>query len=528
MSKCQRGFQEREGCNESIGILRSAIDVAKGQKKHLSVAWLDLTNAFGSVPHELIEGTLKAYGFPKIVVTIIRDMYNGATIRVKSKTYKIDQIHIKSGVKQGDPISSTWKSHPVIDVCPQESRFWRLLTIWRFWPTQKSNFNSVITRQGKPEPPRTTTKTQVIRQDHPPNPGQRNTTRMYPAANRKRRSRSRMSTNHNNDHVPSLNTQEALVNGQLNSKFVVKDDNLALMVQATDKSKIKTFEESQVERLQQLLKNETVAAQLHRFLTEKKVKSEVVEVILQHPASTKFVRSGGKVSLASHRFVHRARLNLLSCNYNTYDKTLTKACRRCGYPSESQWHILQSCTFGLAKNITARHDAVLHKIKSLVEVGDKKDWTMQIDQEIPGFTQLRPDIFLESPDEKKVLVADVACPYEHGKRAMEENWNTKLDKYQKGFQHLTEQGIEVTVLPIVISSLGTWWSPTSDSLTALGIPKSTIRNIIPELCSTVLEQQEYILEPHTWRKIHQHTDSLRPNGHQWKKERTKPSNPATE
>ncbi|CAI2352837.1 unnamed protein product [Caenorhabditis sp. 36 PRJEB53466] len=33
MSKCQRGFQEREGCNESIGILRTAIDVAKGRKK---------------------------------------------------------------------------------------------------------------------------------------------------------------------------------------------------------------------------------------------------------------------------------------------------------------------------------------------------------------------------------------------------------------------------------------------------------------------------------------------------------------
>ncbi|CAI2358281.1 unnamed protein product [Caenorhabditis sp. 36 PRJEB53466] len=65
MSKCQRGFQEREGCNESIGILRTAIDVAKGRKKNLSVAWLDLTNAFGSVPHELIEHTLEKVWIPR-------------------------------------------------------------------------------------------------------------------------------------------------------------------------------------------------------------------------------------------------------------------------------------------------------------------------------------------------------------------------------------------------------------------------------------------------------------------------------
>ncbi|CAO4370878.1 unnamed protein product [Caenorhabditis nigoni] len=74
MSKCQRGFQEHEGCNESIGILRSAIDIAKGMRKHLSVAWLDLTNAFGSVPHELIESTLVAFGFPDVVVSVIRDV----------------------------------------------------------------------------------------------------------------------------------------------------------------------------------------------------------------------------------------------------------------------------------------------------------------------------------------------------------------------------------------------------------------------------------------------------------------------
>uniref|UniRef100_A0A1I7UTR1 Reverse transcriptase domain-containing protein n=1 Tax=Caenorhabditis tropicalis TaxID=1561998 RepID=A0A1I7UTR1_9PELO len=107
MSACQRGFQEREGCAESIGILKTAIDVAKGKKRSLSVAWLDLTNAFGSVPHELIASTLEAYGFPEEIREIVKDMYNGASMRIKTSSEKSDQIMIKSGVKQGDPISPT-------------------------------------------------------------------------------------------------------------------------------------------------------------------------------------------------------------------------------------------------------------------------------------------------------------------------------------------------------------------------------------------------------------------------------------
>ncbi|PIC11688.1 hypothetical protein B9Z55_028921 [Caenorhabditis nigoni] len=721
MSKCQRGFQEREGCNESIGILRSAIDVAKGQRKHLSVAWLDLTNAFGSVPHELIEATLKAYGFPKMIVSIIRDMYNGATIRVKSKTDKTDQIAIKSGVKQGDPISPTLfnmcleniirkhlkespghrclstrikilafaddmailadskeqlqreltamdedctplnlifkpakcasliiesgnvKGHATIQLKGQAIRnlshddSYKYLGVKTGLESRVSEIDlikSVITEVDKVNrsplaPPQKLDclKTFVLpKMTYMYGNSIPKLTELKAFANMVMRGvkiihqipvkgspleyvqlpigkgglgvacpritamttflvstlKKLWSTDNyirklyreyltevvsceigklKNDvtvadivsflsnEVPSkkqafgfncFHRIREVCRGLCQNKdsplalikLVVKDDNLALMVQATDKSKVKIFEESQVKRLQQLLKNEIVSAQLHRFLTEKKVKSEVVEVILQHPASNKFVRSGGKVSLASHRFVHRARLNLLSCNYNTYDKTVTKACRRCGYPTESQWHILQSCTYGLAKNITARHDAVLHKIKSLVESGDKKDWKMQIDQEIPGFTRLRPDIFLESPDKKTVLIADVACPYEHGKRAMEESWNTKVDKYEKGFQHLTDQGVEVTVLPIVIGSLGTWWSPTSESLLALGIPKSTIRNIIPELCSTVLEHSKNTY----WNHIHGEKYNnipirygyQKPTGHQWKKERTNSSKEATE
>ncbi|PIC37821.1 hypothetical protein B9Z55_010029 [Caenorhabditis nigoni] len=306
-------------------------------------------------------------------------------------------------------------------------------------------------------------------------------------------------------------------------KFTVVNHNLALLVQATESSSQKVYTELDIKRLQKNLKNQFITAQLHRFLVEKPVKSQVVKVIQQHPQSNSFVRTGGKVSLACHNFVHRARLNMLSCNYNTFDKTQSKSCRRCGYMNESQTHILQSCTYGMANFITARHDAVLHKVKSMVEKGGKKDWSLTIDEELPGYTRLRPDIYMQSPDKKSVLIADVSIPYENGIEAIQESWNKKMLKYEEGFKHLKDQGIQLTALPIIIGLLGTWWTPTTNSLMELGISKAATRKITPELCSTVLEHSKNIYWKHifgdSYKPVPIRYGFETPEGNQWKKER---------
>lgn len=118
LSKCQRGFQEREGCNESLGILRSAIDIAEGKKKNLAVAWLDLTNAFGSVPHEPIEHTLKAYGFPPMIVDIIKDMYKGASMIVKNST-EGSILQVRQDTNVSTPTSKYWLSRMIWPSFPQ-------------------------------------------------------------------------------------------------------------------------------------------------------------------------------------------------------------------------------------------------------------------------------------------------------------------------------------------------------------------------------------------------------------------------
>lgn len=684
MSKCQRGFQEREGCNESIAILRSAIDVAKGRKSELAVAWLDLTNAFGSVPHELIESTLTAYGFPDTVVQVVKDMYDGASIRVKNRTAKSDPIKINSGVKQGDPISPTLfnmclesvirkhletaSGHKCLGtkikilafaddmaiISDHKGQLQKELTEMDedcsplnllFKPAKCASLilqKGVVQRRAeiklKGEPIRnlhddgtykylgvqTGAATRVSELDLMKKVMQEldkvtrsdltqpqkldcvkcfilpkltymygnsipKITELKVFANLVMRSVKIMhsipvrgspleyvqlpvakgglgvacpkitamitfltsimkklwsSDNYirrlyteylktvveaetRNKQVSTQDLAEYLSNEVAASKkafgfncftrvrevckgltkiqnaplhqlrFVEEGGELAIKVQATETSKVKTYTELHLKKLQQLLKGDINAALLHRFLTQKQVKSEVVQVIQQHPGSNSFVRKGGNVSMASHRFIHKARLNLLPCNYNTYDSKSPKGCRRCQDERETQWHILQNCRYSLGGPITDRHNAVLYKVVQMIEGGTKKGWDIRVDHEYPQFSQLRPDIFMESPDKMEVIIADVTVPYEHGLRAMERAWRMKVEKYEAGFQLLRDQGRKVTVLPIVLGSLGTWWTPTSKCLEELGISKNAIRRVIPELCSTVMEHSKNIY----WRHI---------------------------
>ncbi|PIC11736.1 hypothetical protein B9Z55_028888 [Caenorhabditis nigoni] len=221
-----------------------------------------------------------------------------------------------------------------------------------------------------------------------------------------------------------------------------------------------------------------------------------LRVIQQYPQCNKFVKLDGKVSYAAQRFVHKARLNLLACNYNTYSDVVSKACRHCGYERESQWHIISKCNFGMPRKITQRHDAVLFKVKKLIESGSKKDWELHIDETPPGPNRLRPDIYMKSPDGKQIILADVTVPYEHGVEAMQRH-GTGRSRIHRLLCAPKEQ---------------------------LGIEKGVIRRAIPEICSTVLEYSKNAYWNHIYGNeytdIPQKFGDRKPDSTSWKKKRS--------
>jgi len=79
ITKAQKGFMPTDGCAEHNFILQSIMQEARRAKKQCAVAWLDLTNAFGSIPHDTIFTALRWAGLNENAVDTIKLLYNNTT-----------------------------------------------------------------------------------------------------------------------------------------------------------------------------------------------------------------------------------------------------------------------------------------------------------------------------------------------------------------------------------------------------------------------------------------------------------------
>jgi hypothetical protein len=66
---------------------------------------IDFSNAFGSVPQDLIMSTVKQLNFPVWIRTTIKDMYDKAKSKIEDRGRQTDSIRWRKGVKQECPLS---------------------------------------------------------------------------------------------------------------------------------------------------------------------------------------------------------------------------------------------------------------------------------------------------------------------------------------------------------------------------------------------------------------------------------------
>ena len=85
--------------------MKSLVADSRRRKKKLYLAWLDIRNAFGSVPHNTIRSTLCHIGVPADIVTLIMNAYSGATSIINTPNGNTALIPLRAGVKQGCPLS---------------------------------------------------------------------------------------------------------------------------------------------------------------------------------------------------------------------------------------------------------------------------------------------------------------------------------------------------------------------------------------------------------------------------------------
>ena len=102
------------GCTEQFHKLLSAIQESHQRHKSITVCWLDLANAYGSVHHGLIDFTLQHYlapsrfrddHAPSRFRDVVASLYSNLSAVVTSQSWATNPIPLQIGVYQGDPLS---------------------------------------------------------------------------------------------------------------------------------------------------------------------------------------------------------------------------------------------------------------------------------------------------------------------------------------------------------------------------------------------------------------------------------------
>ena len=93
------------GCAEHQCKLASIIKEATGKHRSLAVCWLDLANAYGSVPHALIQFSLQHYHSPPQFTNIVASLYSGLSATITANSWATPFVPLQTGIYQGDPLS---------------------------------------------------------------------------------------------------------------------------------------------------------------------------------------------------------------------------------------------------------------------------------------------------------------------------------------------------------------------------------------------------------------------------------------
>ena len=89
------------GVSEHHSKLATIISGARKNKRSLAVAWLDITNAYGSVHHLLIQFALRRYHAPPDFCNFLQLWYTGLSTSISTPDWVTPSICLEIGVYQG-------------------------------------------------------------------------------------------------------------------------------------------------------------------------------------------------------------------------------------------------------------------------------------------------------------------------------------------------------------------------------------------------------------------------------------------
>ncbi|GFN97031.1 reverse transcriptase [Plakobranchus ocellatus] len=100
------GIPGVSGCLEHATMIWEAIQRAKSEKLNLGGVWLDLANAYGSVPQEMIQLALRMYHLPEVIQVMLDNYFSGFRMRFSTNDYTTNWTNLEVGIAMGRTISA--------------------------------------------------------------------------------------------------------------------------------------------------------------------------------------------------------------------------------------------------------------------------------------------------------------------------------------------------------------------------------------------------------------------------------------
>ena len=93
------------GCIEHTSMIWHQIQAAKIEKRDLHVVFLDLANAFGSVPHSLIWSAFDFFRVPGVIVNLVKAYFQDIRMCFSTLDFTTSWQRLEIGIMAGCTIS---------------------------------------------------------------------------------------------------------------------------------------------------------------------------------------------------------------------------------------------------------------------------------------------------------------------------------------------------------------------------------------------------------------------------------------
>jgi len=144
------GIPGFSGCLEHTAAITQLIREACVNNSDLTVVWLDLANAYGSIPHKVIEHAMDHYHIPDKIKMLIRSYYSNVRLRFRTPDFTTDWINIERGIVTGCTVSVilfVLGMNLILKAAEQETRGPKTISGIRMPPTRGFMDDITITTQ---------------------------------------------------------------------------------------------------------------------------------------------------------------------------------------------------------------------------------------------------------------------------------------------------------------------------------------------------------------------------------------------